>query len=83
MTGTILEPVNNQKTKVAASYKILLCENWATFKCQSSKGENKKKRKKETSRNERVFTNLLCDESNQLLPMREARFYTQVILSFF
>ncbi len=80
MTWTILEPVNNQKTKVAASYKILFSENRTTFKYQSSKGENnnEKKRKKETSCNERVFTNLHCNKS-----MCEARFYMQVILSFF
>ncbi len=56
MTETVLELVNNKKTKVAASYKILFGENQTIFKYQSSKGEskNKKKEKKETSRNERV-----------------------------
>ncbi len=81
MAGTILELVNNQKTKGAANYKILFCDSWTTFK-HSSKEENKK-RKKETSRDERVFANLHHNESNLLSRMREARFYTQVILSFF
>ncbi len=68
MTGTLLKLVNNQKTKVAASYKILFCDNRTTFKHQYSKGENKKKKgKKETSRDERVFANLQRNESNLLL----------------
>ncbi len=45
MTGTTLEPVNNQKTEVAASYKILFCDIRTTFKYQSSKGENKKEKR--------------------------------------
>ncbi len=40
-------------------------------------------RKKEMSRNKRVFANLHPNESNLLSLMREARFYMQVILSFF
>ncbi len=35
------------------------------------------------SRNERFFANLRRNESDLLSPMREARFYMQVILSFF
>ncbi len=82
MTGTVLEPVNNQKSEVAASYKILFCDNRTTFKYQSSKGENKKEKRRSVATN--VFsptstvTNLIC-----LSPLREARFYMQVILSFF
>ncbi len=67
MTGTILELVNNQKTKVTASYKILFCNNRTTFKHQSSKEENKKKKKENRRRlATNVFsptstvTNLIC-----------------------
>ncbi len=65
MTETILEPVNNQKTKVAASYKILFCDNRTTFKHQSSKGENKKKEKRRRLATNVFFptstvTNLIC-----------------------
>ncbi len=49
--------------------------------------EKTKKRKKEKrrclARNVRVFANLHRNESNLLSPMRKARFYMQVILSFF
>ncbi len=69
MTGTALEPVNNQKTKVAANYKILFWENRTTFKYQSSKGENIKRNKKKEKRRSLVtnvfsptstITNLIC-----------------------
>ncbi len=83
--GCLKTGLRNQKTKLAARYKILFCGNQTTFKYQSSKGENKKKekRKKETSRNERVFANLHRNESNLLSLMGEVSFYMQVILSFF
>ncbi len=67
------------KSRQVTKFYFVIIEQLLNFNLR----KEKTKKRKKTSRNERVFANVHRNESNLLSPIRETRFHMQVIFFFF